>query len=62
MIQIFIGLGLAAKENIKAKNYLGAVSDGFAWQGIMVGAIVGGLGKMLMDSQGSSLSALGLQF
>ncbi|MDT2759478.1 V-type ATP synthase subunit I [Enterococcus xiangfangensis] len=51
VIQIFIGLGLAAKENIKAKNYLGAVSDGFAWQGIMVGAIVGGLGKMLLNSQ-----------
>jgi len=51
VIQIFIGLGLAAKENIKAKNYIGAVSDGFAWQGIMIGAIVGGLGKMLLNSQ-----------
>lgn len=51
VIQIFIGLGLAAKENIKAKNYLGAISDGFAWQGIMVGAIVGGLGKMILNSQ-----------
>ena len=60
MIQIFIGLGLAAKENIKAKNYLGAVSDGFAWQGIMVGAIVGGLGKMLMDSQGLFFIGVGL--
>lgn len=60
VIQIFIGLGLAAKENIKAKNYLGAVSDGFAWQGIMVGAIVGGLGKMLMDSQGLFFIGVGL--
>lgn len=51
VIQIFIGLGLAAKENIKAKNYLGAISDGFAWQGIMAGAIIGGLGKMFLDSQ-----------
>lgn len=51
VIQIFIGLGLAARENIKAKNYLGAVSDGFAWQGIMVGAIIGGLGKMLLNNQ-----------
>ncbi|MGM0166217.1 V/A-type H+/Na+-transporting ATPase subunit I [Enterococcus sp. AZ135] len=51
VIQIFIGLGLTAKENIKAKNYIGAVSDGFAWQGIMIGAIVGGLGKMLLNSQ-----------
>lgn len=60
VIQIFIGLGLAAKENIKAKNYLGAVSDGFAWQGIMVGAIVGGLGKMLMNSQPLFLIGVGL--
>ncbi|MBO0457422.1 V-type ATP synthase subunit I [Enterococcus hulanensis] len=60
VIQIFIGLGLAAKENIKAKNYLGAVSDGFAWQGIMVGAIVGGLGKMLMNSQPLFFIGVGL--
>lgn len=60
VIQIFIGLGLAAKENIKAKNYLGAVSDGFAWQGIMVGAIIGGLGKMLMSNQALFLIGVGL--
>lgn len=58
VIQIFIGLGLAAKEQIKAKNYLGAVSDGFAWQGIMLGAIVGGLGKLLLKSQ--SLFLIGI--
>ncbi|OJG44328.1 hypothetical protein RV04_GL000522 [Enterococcus hermanniensis] len=57
VIQIFMGLGLAARENIKAKNYLGAISDGFAWQGIMVGAIIGGLGKMFMNSH--SLFMLG---
>lgn len=51
VIQIFVGLTLAAKENLKAKNYLGAVSDGFAWQAIMLGAIVGGAGKMLLNSQ-----------
>ena len=60
VIQIFIGLGLAAKENIKAKNYLGAVSDGFAWQGIMIGAIIGGLGKMLLNSQPLFFIGVGL--
>ncbi|MDT2639384.1 V-type ATP synthase subunit I [Enterococcus dongliensis] len=60
VIQIFIGLGLAAKENIKAKNYLGAVSDGFAWQGIMIGAIIGGLGKMLLNNQSLFLVGVGL--
>ncbi|WP_427814384.1 V-type ATP synthase subunit I [Enterococcus sp. 22-H-5-01] len=51
VIQIFIGLGLAAREKIKVKNYLGAISDGFAWQGILTGTIVGGLGKIVMHSQ-----------
>ncbi|MGO3728654.1 MAG: V-type ATP synthase subunit I [Enterococcus viikkiensis] len=60
VIQIFIGLGLAAAENIKAKNYLGAVSDGFAWQGIMIGAIIGGLGKMLLNNQSLFMIGVGL--
>ncbi|MBO0450907.1 V-type ATP synthase subunit I [Candidatus Enterococcus murrayae] len=60
VIQIFIGLGLAARENIKAKNYLGAVSDGFAWQGIMIGAIIGGAGKMLLNSQPLFMIGVGL--
>ncbi|WP_430621255.1 V-type ATP synthase subunit I [Enterococcus sp. DIV0800] len=60
VIQIFIGLGLSAAENIKAKNYLGAVSDGFAWQGIMIGAIIGGLGKMLLNNQSLFMIGVGL--
>lgn len=60
VIQIFIGLCLAARENIKAKNYLGAVSDGFAWQGIMIGAIIGGVGKMLLNSQPLFMIGIGL--
>lgn len=51
VIQLFIGLGLAARENIKAKDYLSAVSEGFAWQGIMIGVIVGGSGKMLLNNR-----------
>ncbi|MBV7389539.1 MULTISPECIES: V-type ATP synthase subunit I [Enterococcus] len=50
LIQIFVGLGLAAAENIKAKNYLAAISQGFAWQGIFVGGIIAAAGKMLLTS------------
>ncbi|MDN6692290.1 MAG: V-type ATP synthase subunit I, partial [Enterococcus sp.] len=60
VIQIFIGLGLAARENIRAKNYLGAVSNGFAWQGMMIGAVVAGLGKMILDSQALFKIGVGL--
>jgi V/A-type H+-transporting ATPase subunit I len=60
VIQIFIGLGLAARENIRAKNYLGAISNGFAWQGMMIGAVVAGLGKMILDSQALFKIGVGL--
>ncbi|GCF92227.1 V-type ATP synthase subunit I [Enterococcus florum] len=58
VIQIFVGLGLAASENIKAKDYLSAVSDGFAWQGIFIGGIVAGAGQMLLGS--SALMTVGV--
>lgn len=60
VIQIFMGLGLAAKENLKAKNYLGAISDGFAWQIIMIGAVAGGAGKMLLNNQPLFLIGIGM--
>ncbi|MEO1771042.1 V-type ATP synthase subunit I [Candidatus Enterococcus ferrettii] len=70
VIQIFVGLGLAAAENIKAKDYLSAVSDGFAWQGIFIGIIMAAGGQMLLGNQGlmttgvviAVLSALAIVF
>lgn len=50
-IQIMVGLGLAAKEHIKRKDYLGAVSNGFAWQGILAGILIGVVGKLLLNQQ-----------
>ena len=40
LIQILVGLFVAAKENIRRKDYLSAVSDGFAWQGILIGIVI----------------------
>lgn len=50
LIQIFVGLGLAAREKIRAKQYLQAVSDGFAWQGILVGIVIALAGHLLLKS------------
>lgn len=58
LIQIFVGLGLAAREKIKAKNYLQAVSDGFAWQGILVGLVLALVGRLLL--QQAALFSLGV--
>lgn len=46
-IQILVGLGLASYQNIKKKDYAGAITNGFAWQGILVGAVLAVAGKML---------------
>lgn len=58
IIQIFVGLGLAAAENIKAKDYLSAISDGFAWQGIFIGIILAAGGQMLLGSQGLMIAGV----
>ncbi len=60
VIQIFVGLGLAASENIKAKDYLSAVSDGFAWQGIFVGIILAAGGQMLLNNQGLMIAGVAI--
>ncbi|MGG5313383.1 V-type sodium ATPase subunit I [Enterococcus sp. DIV2371] len=49
-IQILVGLFLAAKEHIKRKDYLDAVNDGFAWQGILVGLVLVLIGSMLVKN------------
>ncbi|MGX7030880.1 V-type ATP synthase subunit I [Vagococcus zengguangii] len=48
-IQIMMGLMLNAKENIRKKNYLAAVSEGFAWQGILIGIVISLLGKIILQ-------------
>lgn len=49
-IQLFTGLFLAAKENIKKKDYLQAVNQGFSWQAILAGIIIAAAGKMVLAS------------
>ncbi|OQO70198.1 V-type ATP synthase subunit I [Enterococcus villorum] len=51
LIQILVGLFIAAKEQIKRKAYIAAVNDGFAWQGILIGIILVLLGTMLIKNQ-----------
>lgn len=50
-IQLFTGLFLAAKENIKKRDYLQAVNQGFSWQAILAGIIIAAAGKMVFVSE-----------
>lgn len=50
LIQILVGLFVAAKEHIKKKEYLDAVGNGFAWQGILIGLGLMVVGSMLLDN------------
>lgn len=50
LIQILIGLFVAAKEHIKRKEYLDALGNGFAWQGILIGLGLIAVGGMLLDN------------
>lgn len=50
-IQLFTGLFLAAKENIKKKDYLSAVREGFSWHGILIGLFMIAFGTMMVDSE-----------
>src|SRR5699024_4239498 len=47
-LQLFTGLFLAAKENLKRKDYLSAVREGFSWQGILAGILIAALGTMIL--------------
>ncbi|WP_265459005.1 V-type ATP synthase subunit I [Enterococcus sp. HY326] len=49
-IQILVGLFIAAKEHIRQKDYLSAISDGFAWQGILIGIVIAVAGNSLLDN------------
>src|SRR5699024_10035722 len=49
-LQLFTGLFLAAKENLKRKDYLSAVREGFSWQGILAGILIAALGTMILHS------------
>ncbi|MCJ0536528.1 V-type ATP synthase subunit I [Enterococcus cecorum] len=46
-IQILVGLSLAGYQNIKKKDYAAAITNGFAWQAILVGVLLAVAGKML---------------
>lgn len=57
LIQILIGLFVAAKEHLKRKEYLDALGNGFAWQGMLIGLGLFAVGSMLLDSP--TLSTVG---
>ena len=50
-IQILVGLFIAGKEHIKKKEYLSAISNGFSWQGILIGLAMVAVGGLLLQSQ-----------
>ncbi len=49
-IQLFTGLFLAAKEHIRKKDYLAAISDGFSWQGLLLGLLLWAGGAFMFPS------------
>ncbi|WP_368252294.1 V-type ATP synthase subunit I [Enterococcus sp. 2201sp1_2201st1_B8_2201SCRN_220225] len=49
-IQIFTGLFLAGKENMRKKEYVVAVNQGFSWQGILAGILIAALGALVVKS------------
>lgn len=57
-IQLFTGLYLAAKENIRKKDFLAAVNQGFSWQGLLAGLLVAAAGNWLFTAP--ALVTLGL--
>lgn len=57
-LQIFTGLFLAARENIKRKDYLAAINEGFSWQGILAGILVAAAGSLVVKS--SLMTTIGI--
>jgi V/A-type H+/Na+-transporting ATPase subunit I len=57
-IQLFTGLYLAAKENIRKKVFLGAVNEGVAWLGLLSGLLAAAAGHFLINV--SALTTVGL--
>lgn len=59
-LQIMTGLFLAAREHIKRRDYVGAVSEGFSWQGILVGIALAVCGKILLHNQALFMIGVGI--
>ncbi|WP_430610375.1 V-type ATP synthase subunit I [Enterococcus sp. DIV0876] len=57
-IQLFTGLYLAARENIRKQDILGAVNQGFAWLGLLIGLLVAAAGNWLLHV--AALTTMGL--
>lgn len=51
-IQIIFGLIVNSVMLVRKKEYLNAVRDGFAWQGLLVGIVILLLGKLVLHSEG----------
>lgn len=51
LIQILVGLFVSAKENLKRKAYLNAISEGFAWQGILIGIVFAAVGVIVLKQK-----------
>ena len=49
-LQIMFGLVVNSVLLVKKKEYLNSVKDGFAWQGLLVGIAIAGVGKLLFDN------------
>lgn len=50
LIQILTGLAINGVMQVKRKQYLNSIGDGFAWMGILIGIVIAGLGKVLLNS------------
>ncbi|EOT39941.1 V-type ATP synthase subunit I [Enterococcus columbae] len=57
-IQIMVGLALAGYQNVKRNDYLGAITNGFAWQAILVGLAIYAAGTFL--NLGTLVGQLGI--
>lgn len=57
-LQLFTGLYLAARENIRKKDLLGAINQGAAWLGLLIGLLVAAGSNFVLVHSG--LTTLGL--
>ncbi|MDH6364763.1 V/A-type H+-transporting ATPase subunit I [Enterococcus sp. PF1-24] len=57
-IQLMVGLFVAGKEHLRRKEYLDAIGNGFAWQGILLGIAIGVMGSLLLHSDGIMMAGI----
>lgn len=57
-IQIMFGLLVNGVLHIRKKEYLNAVKEGFAWQGLLIGLVIALLGQMILHN--STILYLGI--